>query len=187
MALVHTPAPDLGQPAPAFSLPATDGSTVSLRDFSGARGLLVAFICNHCPYVKAIQGRLVKLEAEFAPRGIPMVAINSNDSVKYPDDNFPAMQSEAKRLGYRFPYLWDETQSIARAYGAVCTPDFFLYENRGGSGDFRLTYRGRLDDSWKDESQIKRRELADAMNAILAGKPPLNEQPSSMGCSLKWK
>ena len=142
-------------------------------------------MCNHCPYVIAVQSRINSLAKEFASRGAKVVGINSNDAVKYPDDSFAKMQEDARKLGYVFPYLFDETQAVARAYGAACTPDPYVYENVGGK--FVLRYHGRIDDNWKDEAAVTRRELALALEAILSGKPLDLEQKPSMGCSIKWK
>ncbi len=188
MALAYSQPGELGSQAPEFSLPGVDGKTYRLRDFheSGdVKALVVVFMCNHCPYVVATQGRINALAKEYASRGVRLVGINSNDFVKYPDDSFDAMKKRAKEQGYVFPYLRDETQEVAKAYGAVCTPDFFVYENAGG--EFVLRYRGRLDDNWKDESAVKRRDLALALDEILSGRAPNPDQPSSMGCSIKWK
>lgn len=183
MALTYSEKTETGSNAPDFALPGIDGEVHRLADFRDARALVVAFICNHCPYVKAVQGRINALAREYQARGVSFVAINSNDSVKYPDDSFEAMKRVAAENAYVFPYLWDETQSVAKAYGAVCTPDFYLYEN---SGEFQLRYRGRLDDSWKDEKAVTQRDLAAAIDAILSSKPMPKEIPS-MGCSIKWK
>jgi peroxiredoxin len=192
----------LGMSAPQFRLRGTDGIHHGLTDFRYAKVLVVAFICNHCPYVKAVQGRLAALANAYREKGVQVVGINSNDSVRYPDDSFEAMQAQAKTVGFEFPYLWDETQEVARAYGAVCTPDFFVFartkseEYREADEEtapeheadaFQLKYRGRLDDSWKDESAVKTRELAQALEQILAKKPVAPEQPPSLGCSIKWK
>lgn len=194
MALTYSERSELGSEAPEFSLPGTDGKTYQLSDFRFSRALVVIFMCNHCPYVQAIQGRLQALAKEYRSRDVQLVGINSNDSSRYPDDSFEAMSRIAKDFqneGYAFPYLWDESQEVAKAYGAVCTPDFFVYENsKPGASQprFVLRYRGRLDDQWKDEKAVTRRDLALALDTILAGKQVLPEQQiSSMGCSIKWK
>ncbi len=183
MALTHTPPAELGFLAPDFSLLSTENQRVSLSDFNSHRGLLVIFMCNHCPYVQAIRGRLADLSRWAQAKNIAVVGINSNDSERYPDDSFEAMQKEVARVGYPFPYLWDETQKVARDYGAVCTPDFFLFQ----ASPFQLVYRGRMDDSWKNPDQVKIKDLQEAMNALLEGRPPLQTQIPSMGCSIKWK
>lgn len=185
MALTHTPPGELGSLAPDFALLGVDGRTARLADFKGARALVVIFMCNHCPYVQAVDDRINTLAREYAPRGVSVIAINPNDAQRYPDDSFAAMQERARQKDYAFHYLVDESQSVARAYGAVCTPDFFAYAPVS-SGQWSLSYRGRLDDSWKDESKVTRRDLAHALDGILAGETPLAEQPSSMGCSIKW-
>jgi len=185
MALTYSQETRLASEATDFSLPGVDGKSYSLTSFKGSKALVVAFICNHCPYVIAVQERLNALAKEFAPKGVALIGINSNDSVKYPADGFEAMKARSKEQGYAFPYVQDESQQVARAYGAVCTPDFFAYENVGGK--FLLRYAGRLDDNWKNPSAVTRRELAEALSAILAGRTPAPEQKPSMGCSIKWK
>ena len=185
MALTQSTAAALGKAPSPFSLLGVDGKTWSLGDFASARVLVVVFMCNHCPYVVAVRQRINALAAEYGPCGVRLVAINSNDPVKFPDDNFTAMKADAKKFGYVFPYLFDETQEVARAYDAVCTPDFFVY-GKSATG-FELSYRGRLDDSWKDPTAVKRRDLALALEEILAGNPVAGEQIPSMGCSIKWK
>jgi peroxiredoxin len=175
----------LGAAAIDFNLPATDGRTYSLADFSSASVLVVMFICNHCPYVIAIQGRISRLAKDYVDRGVQFVGINANDSVRYPDDNFAAMKVRAVEQDYIFPYLHDESQEVARAYGAVCTPEFYVYDSRGGQRTLR--YRGRLDDNWKDEASVRSRELAMALDEIMAGQEPSAEQKPSMGCGIKWK
>lgn len=183
MALTRTPEPQLGAPIVDFRLPATDGRALSLDEVRGPRGTLVMFICNHCPYVKAIRERLVDDARELMSAGIGVVAISSNDAAAYPEDSFARMQDVAREWRLPFPYLYDETQSVARAYGAVCTPDFFGYDGAGG-----LRYRGRLDEAHMGpRAPGARRELVEAMLAIAAGAAPAAEQVPSMGCSLKWK
>jgi peroxiredoxin len=182
MALTYTPSPDLGRDCPDFRLPATDGKTYSKSEFFNGRPVVIMFICNHCPYVKAIEDRLVVLGRDLKERGIPVVAISSNDAVKYPDDSFEAMKKKSLEKNYPFPYLYDESQSVAREFGAVCTPDFFVYDKAG-----KLAYRGRLDDSWKDPSLVTKRELYEAVMALNDGRPAPTNQAPSMGCSLKWK
>jgi peroxiredoxin len=190
MALTYSTRTPLGSQAPDFHLLDTSEVMQSLRDFRNAKVLVIVFICNHCPYVKAVRGRIQRLAAEGAEYGVQVVAINSNDSVRYPDDSFAAMRKEVAEQGYTFPYLWDETQAVARAYDAVCTPDFYVYKNETHHKDpvvFTLKYRGRLDDNWKDESAVKTRDLRAAVDEILAGRDPNPDQVPSMGCSIKWK
>lgn len=176
-------APALGVKAPEFSLPATDGRTYSLSDIAGAKGTVVVFICNHCPYVKAVAPRMVEDAKVLAAEGIGFVAINSNDSSHYPADSFDNMKRFAEQYGFPFPYLHDESQAVARAYDAVCTPDFF-----GLTANGAIAYRGRLDEGRKDPPPAgARRELVEAMRLIAeTGKGPA-DQPASVGCSIKWK
>ena len=180
---VETPVCDFGQPAIDFALPGVDGRTWTLADCAGEKGLLVMFICNHCPYVKAVRERLIRDAGELKALGIGVVAINANDAAQYPDDSFAAMQQAAEQYGYPFPYLFDESQQVARAYGAVCTPDFFGY-----NADLELQYRGRLDASRKETApEGTRRDLFEAMRQVaLSGHGPLEQIPS-MGCSIKWR
>ncbi len=183
MALETTPICDFGRPAPEFRLPATDGRTYALQDLRGARGTLVVFICNHCPYVKAIADRLVRDARDLAGLGVATAAICSNDATTHPEDGFENMARFAEAHGFPFPYLHDETQEVARAYGAVCTPDFFGYD-----ADLGLQYRGRLDASGAHPgSPDLPRELYEAMKAVAeTGRGPAEQTPS-MGCSIKWK
>lgn len=179
---VETPPAQLGTPCPGFSLPGVDGQTWGLSDFSGSSALVVMFICNHCPYVKAVETRLIQLARAYGPRGVQFCAVCSNDAAAYPDDAPDQLAARWRERGYGFPYLHDEAQDVARAFGAVCTPDIFVFD-----ADRRLAYRGRIDDSWKDESKVTRRDLASALDALLAGRRPSPEQRPSMGCSIKWK
>lgn len=183
MALLETPLCEFGKPAPDFALPGIDGNLWTLQQCMGEKGLLVMFICNHCPYVQAIRERIVRDTRELTAFGIASVAIMANDATDYPDDAFDNMKRVAERYQYSFPYLIDESQAVAQAFGAVCTPDFFGY-NAG----FELQYRGRLDASRKDTAPVDApRELFDAMKLIAAtGKGP-EQQIASMGCSIKWK
>jgi peroxiredoxin len=181
---VETPPPELGAACPDFRLPAVDGNTYARDDFAARPVLVVMFICNHCPYVKAVEGRLIALGREFEGQGVQFVAICSNDAETYPDDAFDKLAARSREKGYPFPYLHDEAQDVARAFGAVCTPDIFVY---GPGEDRRLAYRGRIDDSWKDEGRVTRRELAEALAALVAGGKPAAEQRPSMGCSIKWR
>lgn len=185
MALLHSTESVLGSKAPDFKLLGVDDHFYSLADFKTKKALLLVFMCNHCPYVIAIHERLSKLARDYADQGVAVVGINSNDPNYKEDDSFPNMQKTAKEWALPFPYLFDETQSVARAYDAVCTPDPYLY--RIQDGEFSLFYRGRIDDSWKDESQIKEQSLRLAMDALLRGEATPANQISSMGCSIKWK
>lgn len=173
---------DFGWKAPDFDLPATDGRRYRLADARGPHGLLVMFICNHCPYVKAIRGRMVRDASELQALGIGVVAISANDPADYPEDSFENMKRVAAEFRFPFPYLFDESQAVARAYGAVCTPDFFGFD--AGLG---LQYRGRLDASRTSPVPDARRDLFEAMKAVAqTGKGPADQVPS-MGCSIKWK
>lgn len=180
MALTYTPA-GAGEPCPDFDLPTTEGTRFRRGDLPAGRPFLVMFICNHCPYVKAIEDRLVALAKDLAALNVATVAICSNDAADYPEDSFDSLRDRAREKNYPFPYLHDESQDVARRFGAVCTPDFFLYD-----GDARLAYRGRLDDAWKDAGKVKRRELFEAAKLLADGRPAPSEQIPSMGCSIKW-
>jgi peroxiredoxin len=182
MAAVSTMLP-LGIEAPDFSLTATDGSTASLEDFQGAPALLVMFICNHCPYVKHVETAVAELADEYLARGVAVVGISSNDPEAYPDDAPAQLAAQKERVGFSFPYLFDGTQEVARAYQAACTPDFFLFD-----GDRRLVYRGQMDDSRPGSGvPVTGEDLRAALEAVLAGEPVADEQRASMGCSIKWK
>jgi peroxiredoxin len=174
----------LGTPAPAFSLPdARSGKTVSLSDFSDAEALLVMFICNHCPFVRHVSGQLAALGRDYEGSGLAIVAINANDLASHPEDGPGPMKAEAERLGYRFPYLFDDSQEVAKAYGAACTPDFFLYDR-----DRKLAYRGQLDGSRPGNGvPVTGRDLRAACDALLAGKAPPADQRPSLGCNIKWR
>ncbi|PRY87695.1 thioredoxin family protein [Donghicola tyrosinivorans] len=180
---VTPPICDFGWPAPAFSLPAIDGRKVSLCDVKGEKGTLVMFICNHCPYVLAVMDRIIRDAKELQTLGVGVVAISANDATAYPADSFENMQKMAEERQFPFPYLYDESQEVARAYDAACTPDFFGFDAQGG-----LQYRGRLDASTKQAGPDDlRRDLFEAMKQVaLTGKGP-QEQIPSMGCSIKWK
>lgn len=182
MARLETPLCDFGRKAPDFSLPGVDGQRWTLAQCRGPQGLLVMFICNHCPYVKAVLERIVRDTRELKALGIGSVAIMSNDATEYPEDAFENMVKIATERQFPFPYLWDETQQTAKDYGAVCTPDFFGY-----NAELALQYRGRLDESRKETApEGARRELFAAMQQIAeTGQGPAQQIPS-MGCSIKW-
>lgn len=181
MALTVTPQPELGSLCPDFKLPATDGKTYQLADFKKGSPLVVMFICNHCPYVQAIEDRLITLGHDLQKLDVPVIAICSNDAKSHPEDSFENLRQRAQEKSYSFIYLHDESQDIAKKFGAVCTPDFFVYNNQ-----HELTYRGRLDDSWKDASKVTTRELYEAVLELKENKPLTNPQTPSMGCSIKW-
>lgn len=173
----------LGTEAPDFSLSdVVSGNTVSLSDYSDKTGVLVMFICNHCPYVKHVRSELARMGKDYADSGIGIVAICSNDPEISPGDSPELMKEEAEIHGYVFPYLFDETQEVAAAYTAMCTPDFFLF-----GPDRKLVYRGRMDESRPDSGvPVTGKELRTAMDAVLAGEPVSDQQFASMGCSIKW-
>ena len=179
----QTPICDFGWKAPSFTLPGVDGKTYSLEQLRGPNGTLVMFICNHCPYVKAVIDRIMRDVNELRGFGVNAVAISSNDATHYPDDSFANMKRFAEAHRFSFPYLYDESQDVAKAYGATCTPDFF-----GFNAKLELQYRGRLDASRKEAAPANvRRDLFEAMKEIaLTGRGP-REQIPSIGCSIKWK
>lgn len=174
---------EFGWPAPAFDLPATNGRSYSLKDLRGPNGVVVAFICNHCPYVLAVVDRIIRDARDLAEIGIGFAAICSNDATSHPADSFPNMKRMAEEHGFPFPYLHDEDQSVARAYDAQCTPDFF-----GFNADLELQYRGRLDASRNKAGQADlRRDLYEAMKLVAETGQGPRDQIASMGCSIKWK
>jgi thiol-disulfide isomerase/thioredoxin len=173
---------ELSIQCPDFRLPAVDGQSYARDDFAPASVLVVMFICNHCPYVKAVEDRIIELARVYGPRGVQLVGICANDASNYPDDAFDKLAERWRAKNYGFPYLHDESQQVARRFGAVCTPDIFVFDRAR-----RLAYRGRLDDSWKDPTRVTRRELADALEALLAGGRPAPDQKPSIGCSIKWR
>jgi peroxiredoxin len=182
MVSLETPICNFGWPAVDFVLPGTDGKQYSIADVRGPNGLLVMFICNHCPYVKAVRERLVRDCRELAGLGIGSIAIMSNDPADYPEDSFENMQRVARDFQFPFPYVLDATQAVAQAYGAVCTPDFF-----GFNAKLELQYRGRLDASRKETAPEARRDLFEAMSLVARTGAGPREQIPSMGCSIKWK
>lgn len=183
MALTPSTMPELGMQAPDFELPDTNGRLVSLADFQRDAALLVMFICNHCPYVKHVRAELARLGRDAKPKGVGVVAISSNDPAKYLDDSPARMAIEAREAGYTFPYLFDETQEVAKAYRAACTPDFFLFDRNR-----RLVYRGQLDESRPgNELPVTGRDLRAAIDAVLNDQPIAFRQVPSMGCNIKWK
>ncbi|MBI2313965.1 MAG: thioredoxin family protein [Betaproteobacteria bacterium] len=182
MVSLETPICNFGWKAVDFDLRGVDGKRYRLADVRGKSGLLLMFICNHCPYVKAVRSRIVRDCAELAGHGVGAIAIMSNDPADYPEDSFDNMVKVAKEFRFPFPYVWDETQAVAKAYGAVCTPDFF-----GFNADLELQYRGRLDASRKETVPDARRDLLEAMLQVAkTGKGPAQQIPS-MGCSIKWR
>lgn len=173
----------LGTPAPSFELPDTDGHVVSLEQFAGSKALLVIFMCNHCPFVKHVADELKQLADDYADQGLAVVGISSNDADAYPDDSPAAMAKEKAERGYNFPYLFDGDQSVAIAYSAACTPDFFLFD-----GEMKLAYRGQLDASRpKSDIPVTGEDLRAAIDAVVAGQPAGEDQRPSIGCNIKWK
>ena len=180
----------LGTPAPDFALPDTNGNVVSLGDFADAKALVVMFICNHCPFVKHVRSELAALAKDYQKTGVAIVGVNANDTATYPDDSPERMAEEVREAGYTFAYLYDESQEVAKAYSAACTPDFFLF-----GPDRRLVYRGQLDDSRpgngpsprRDSIPVTGKDLRAALDAVLAGKSPSKDQKPSIGCNIKWK
>lgn len=173
---------ELGSKAPDFSLPATDGKDYSLDGLGAAKALCVVFSCNHCPYVQAYEDRFKALQAQYGPRGFQLLAINANDAVDYPEDGFEAMRARAAEKAFNFPYLRDESQAVARAYGAVRTPHVFLFDAAR-----RLAYVGRIDDSWNAPDKVTRRELAEAVEDLLEGRAVRTPETFAVGCTIKWK
>lgn len=173
----------LGTEAPDFSLPDVDGLQVARDDFAAAPGLLVMFICNHCPFVQHVRDELARFGREYVDKGLAIVAISSNDVVQHPEDDPEKMRHEAAEVGYVFPYLFDEDQSVAKAYRAACTPDFFLFDRQR-----RLVYRGQLDDSRPgNDVAVTGSDLRAAADTLLAGEPVTVDQKPSIGCNIKWK
>ena len=174
---------DLGTPAPDFNLPDTRGNIVSLGNFKDAPALLVIFMCNHCPFVKHILDGMVDLVRQYQAKGVAVVGINSNDVANFPDDRPEKMAEVAKESGFTFPYLYDESQEVAKAYSAACTPDFFLFDK-----ERKLVYRGQMDDSRPGgEVPVTGVDLIKAMDAVLAGRDISSDQKPSIGCNIKWK
>ena len=182
MALLESTMPPLGTPAYDFALDGIDDNIHSLKNYSEKKIIVIIFMCNHCPYVKAVLQRLIDLQTETRELGVQLVGINSNDAEKYPDDSFDSMKTIAKEKGLNFPYLFDASQETAKAYDAVCTPDIYAY-----GPERKLLYRGRIDDNWEHEEKVTQRNLKEAIDFIIAGKELSSDQTPSMGCSIKWK
>jgi peroxiredoxin len=183
MASLETPVCNFGWEAVDFNLPGVDGKNYNLASVKGENGLLIMFICNHCPYVKAVRDRIIRDVRELARYGVGAIAIMSNDPSDYQEDSFENMAKIAKEFDYPFPYVWDETQRVAKAYGAVCTPDFF-----GFNGDLKLQYRGRLDASRKEAAPADvRRDLFEGMLQVAKTGVGPEKQIPSIGCSIKWR
>lgn len=173
----------LGSIIPTFSnLPGVDGKEYSSSDFKHAPILVIVFSCNHCPYVRAYEKRIMELQRDYEKRGVVVVAINSNDAVNYPEDDFPSMVKRAKDMKFNFIYLRDENQQAAEGFGATHTPQFFVFDR-----DRKLQYKGKMDDNWQEPSQVKQYFLRDAINALLEGKKVQTPETYSIGCTIKWK
>jgi thiol-disulfide isomerase/thioredoxin len=173
----------LDEQAPAFEpLPAVDGKAYNLDAFSDSRAVVVSFTCNHCPYAQAYEDRFIALAKEYGPKGVAFLAINPNDAEGYPADSFEAMKVRAEEKAFPFPYLRDESQTVAKAYGAVCTPHIFLFDE-----ERKLVYEGRIDDNWKKPEDVTAQDLRDAIEDVLGGRPVRTPQTNPMGCSIKWK
>lgn len=172
----------LGKEIIPFSLPATDGKGYGPLDFQDKEILVVIFMCNHCPYIQATIDRMIAIQQDYQAKGVQLIGINANDAENYPDDSFEAMQVWTAEKGMNFPYLYDESQEVAKAYQAQCTPDIYVFDQAR-----LLRYHGRIDDNWKDESAVTKQELREALEALLEGRPVSEDQKPSMGCSIKWK
>lgn len=172
----------IGDPAPAFSLPGTDGRTYSLDGLADKPVLVVVFSCNHCPYVQAYEDRLIAIQRDYAGRGVQVVAINSNDDANYPEDSFEQMMVRAQARGFNFVYLRDASQAVARVYDATHTPQLFVFDRAR-----TLRYTGKIDDNWQNPQAVTRRFLRDAIDALLNGRDPVEAQTHAIGCTIKWK
>ena len=184
MSLTESNMLPLGSEAPPFALPDTvSGKTIRLKDIASDKATVVMFICNHCPYVLHVNDEIVRLASDYISKGVAFVAISSNDVEQYPEDGPDRMKKVAEKLKYPFPYLYDESQNVARAFDAACTPDFYVFD-----GDLKLVYRGRLDDSRpKNTNPLTGKDLRDALDAVLSGNPVAEKQYPSAGCNIKWK
>jgi len=177
MKALHT-----GDKAPEFQLQGVDGRTHSLEGFSGKPVLVVIFSCNHCPYVQAYEDRMISIQRDYHPRGVQLVAINSNDDLNYPEDGFNAMVDRAKAKAFNFPYLSDASQEVAKAYGATHTPQLFVFDQ-----DRKLRYTGKIDDDWQNPKAVKKQYLREALDALLGGAAPAEAETHAIGCTIKWK
>ena len=179
---LHSTMVPLGTIARDFELDGTDGKTYSLNSFVDKEVIVIIFMCNHCPYVKAVINRLIDLQNKFSARGVQLIGINPNDAIRYPDDSLDNMKIFAKAKGFSFPYLIDPSQKTAKTYDAVCTPDLYVYGK-----ERKLLYRGRIDDNWEHPEKVTKQDLKLALENILSEQLVANEQIPSMGCSIKWK
>lgn len=172
----------LGEKAPSFNLTGVDNKEYSLDSFAGSEALLVIFSCNHCPYVKAYEDRIIDIQQDYKEKGLQVVAINSNDAENYPEDSFEEMQKRSDERGFNFPYLYDKTQETARAYGATHTPQLFLFDK-----ERKLVYYGKIDDNWQEPDQVRTTYLRDALDELLAGREISVPETFAIGCTIKWK
>lgn len=172
----------IGDRAPDFSLPCVDGKSYSLGSFKGKRTLVVVFMCNHCPYVQAYIGRIKAIQGDFGVKSVQVVGINANDEINYPDDSFEKMAEMSNAQKLNFPYLRDESQKAASAYGAQCTPEAFVFD-----GERKLRYHGRIDDNYKDENAVKTYDLRNAINSLMHNQKVAIELTPAIGCSIKWR
>jgi peroxiredoxin len=172
----------IGDKAPDFGLPGVDGGTYSLADFDDARLLIVVFTCNHCPYAQAYEDRLMDIQRDYREQGVRIAAICSNDEEQYPEDGFDQMAVHARERGFNFPYLRDDSQDTADAYGAQCTPEIFVFDD-----DRTLRYHGRIDDNWQEPDKVTKRDLRDALDALLEGREVAKPENLAIGCSIKWR
>lgn len=178
----------IGGPLPEFKkLPDVSGRRMSASDFSAASVLVVVFSCNHCPYVQAYEDRMIALHREYGSKGVQLVAINSNETENYPEDNFEEMQKRAREKGFSFPYLRDDDQSVAEAFGATHTPEFFVFAAASSHARPSLRYHGKMDDNYQNPGAVKKRYVREAVEAILAGKDVQEKETHSIGCTIKWK
>lgn len=182
MVLLKSIKMSMGWQAPSFKLPGVDGQDHSLDNLKGEKGTVIVFTCNHCPYAQAAWPLLIKLAKEYKNKGINFIGINPNDDKQYPQDSFEMMKKYADEWGINFPYLRDESQEVAKAYKAQCTPDIYVFDKH-----LKLFYHGRINDNWQNPDKVKREDLKEALERLLAGKQPPSDQIPSMGCSIKWK
>ena len=173
---------NLGASAPSFTLPGTDGQQHSLSDYAAKNATVVIFSCNHCPYVRAWEDRMVQTQADYGAKGVQLIAINANNAVSHPSDSFDKMKERVAEKGFNFPYLHDESQEVARAYGAERTPEVFVFDK-----DHKLSYHGAIDDNYDNPSEVKQHYLSAALDAILAGQSPSVSETAPVGCTIKWK
>ncbi len=182
MALLESLPLHLGKDIIPFSLPAVDGKGYGPMEFRDKEVLVIIFMCNHCPYIKATVSRMIAIQSDYQEKGVQLVGINANDAEGYPEDSFEAMQEWAKEVGLNFPYLYDESQAVAESYQAQCTPDIYVFDQNR-----KMAYHGRIDDNWKEPDEVTKQDLRLALDAILGGSLVPEPQLPSMGCSIKWK